>query len=314
MKEFFSNKQNLMITCVVAVLLFVGIAIGVFLDWGENPTNTEVAPVEGKKITLLCLGVDKQVAMDERHPETNSIGQADGIFLISIDTGTKEVDIVAIPRDTVVTIEKYNHKLQYMGREEAQICLQYAYADGMEYSCELTADRVNDLFPDTTIDGYISINIEAIMEINDAVGGVEVTVEDEYTALNMGIPVGTTLNLMGDNTMLYLRLRDKSVNGSAYTRMDRIKEYITLFIPQGLSAIKEDPTLLVEMYQTLDEHMVTNVEVGDLAEIALALSDLDMENVHFHTLQGEIVLADDGYEEFYPDEAQMEMLRKKMAD
>ncbi len=314
MKEFFSNKQNLMITCVAAVLLFVGIAIGVFLDWGENPTNTEVAPVEGKKITLLCLGVDKQVAMDERHPETNSIGQADGIFLISIDTGTKEVDIVAIPRDTVVTIEKYNHKLQYMGREEAQICLQYAYADGMEYSCELTADRVNDLFPDTTIDGYISINIEAIMEINDAVGGVEVTVEDEYTALNMGIPVGTTLNLMGDNTMLYLRLRDKSVNGSAYTRMDRIKEYITLFIPQGLSAIKEDPTLLVEMYQTLDEHMVTNVEVGDLAEIALALSDLDMENVHFHTLQGEIVLADDGYEEFYPDEAQMEMLRKKMAD
>lgn len=314
MKEFFSNKQNLMITCVVAVLLFVGIAIGVFLDWGENPTNTEVAPVEGEKITLLCLGVDKQVAMDERHPETNSIGQADGIFLISIDTGTKEVDIVAIPRDTVVTIEKYNHKLQYMGREEAQICLQYAYADGMEYSCELTADRVNDLFPDTTIDGYISINIEAIMEINDAVGGVEVTVEDEYTALNMGIPVGTTLNLMGDNTMLYLRLRDKSVNGSAYTRMDRIKEYITLFIPQGLSAIKEDPTLLVEMYQTLDEHMVTNVEVGDLAEIALALSDLDMENVHFHTLQGEIVLADDGYEEFYPDEAQMEMLRKKMAD
>lgn len=303
-----------MITCVAAVLLFVGIAIGVFLDWGENPTNTEVAPVEGKKITLLCLGVDKQVAMDERHPETNSIGQADGIFLISIDTGTKEVDIVAIPRDTVVTIEKYNHKLQYMGREEAQICLQYAYADGMEYSCELTADRVNDLFPDTTIDGYISINIEAIMEINDAVGGVEVTVEDEYTALNMGIPVGTTLNLMGDNTMLYLRLRDKSVNGSAYTRMDRIKEYITLFIPQGLSAIKEDPTLLVEMYQTLDEHMVTNVEVGDLAEIALALSDLDMENVHFHTLQGEIVLADDGYEEFYPDEAQMEMLRKKMAD
>lgn len=314
MKEFFSNKQNLMITCVAAVLLFVGIAIGVFLDWGENPTNTEVAPVEGEKITLLCLGVDKQVAMDERHPETNSIGQADGIFLISIDTGTKEVDIVAIPRDTVVTIEKYNHKLQYMGREEAQICLQYAYADGMEYSCELTADRVNDLFPDTTIDGYISINIEAIMEINDAVGGVEVTVEDEYTALNMGIPVGTTLNLMGDNTMLYLRLRDKSVNGSAYTRMDRIKEYITLFIPQGLSAIKEDPTLLVEMYQTLDEHMVTNVEVGDLAEIALALSDLDMENVHFHTLQGEIVLADDGYEEFYPDEAQMEMLRKKMAD
>lgn len=320
MKEFFNNKQNVIITCVTVLLLMIGICIGVCLNIGANTSDTEdisteeTEVTEDTKITLLCLGIDKQVAMDERHPETNSIGQADGIFVISIDKETKEVDIVAIPRDTIVNIEKYNHKLQYMGREDAQICLQYAYADGMEYSCELTVDRVEELFPETTIDGYISINIEAIMEINDAVGGIEVTVDDEYTALHMGIPVGTTLNLTGENTMLYLRLRDKGVAGSAYSRMDRIKEYITKVIPKGLEAIKENPGLIADMYKTLDKHMVTDIGVTDLVNIVFSVKDTSAENIHFHTIQGEIILGDDGYEEFYPEESQMEELRKKLAD
>lgn len=312
MREFFSNKQNIIISSIAAVLLIIGVGIGVVMSMKANASDTE--EIAGEKITLLALGVDKQVAMDERHPETNSIGQADAIFLISIDTGTKEVDIVAVPRDTIVTIEKYNHKLQYMGMEEAQICLQYAYADGMERSCELTRDRVEELFPDTTIDGYISINVQAIIEINDAVGGVEVTFEDEYTAQHLGIPVGSTVNLQGETAMMYLRLRDKEVTGSAYTRMDRIKDYITAFIPQGLDAIKENPGLIADMYESLDQHMVTDVDVAKIMEIAFVLTDVDMENIHFHTLNGEIRLGEDGYEEFYPDEIQMEMLREKLAD
>lgn len=297
--------------------MLIGIMAGVVVTVRTDTPGTEVTVTEetvSAKITLLALGVDKQVAMDQRHPETNSIGQADAIFLISIDSETKEVDIIAVPRDTIVTIEKYNYKLQYMGREEAQICLQYAYADGMERSCELTRDRIEELFSEITIDGYVSINIQAITEINDAVGGVEITLNDEYTAEQLGIPVGTTLNLTGDTAMLYLRLRDKEVTGSAYHRMDRIKDYITAFIPQGMNAIKEDTGLIAEMYQTLDEHMVTDLAVTDILEIALALKDVNMENIHFHTLSGELQIGEDGYEEFYPDEAQLEQLCKKLVN
>ena len=196
-----------------------------------------------------------------------------------------------------------------MGTEEAQICLQYAYADGVERSCELTRDRVEELFPETTIDGYISINIQAITEINDAVGGVELTMTDEYTATQLGIPVGTTYTLIDDSAMLYLRLRDKEETGSAYSRMDRIKDYITAFIPQGLEAIKKNPTLIAEMYRTLGQHMVTDIAVGDILEIALALKEIDMKQIHFHTLTGELRVGDDGYEEFYPDEVQLKELR-----
>ncbi len=225
MKDFFDNRQNRTIALVVVILLVAGIGCSalLYVITGFFDTGLKSSMEKLDKITILCMGVDKQVDMDEPHPETDSIGQADGIFLISFDPKTDEVNIVIVPRDTMVTIEKYNRKLEYLGREKTQICLQYAYADGLEKSCELTVDRVEELFPDTTINGYVSINIEAIMEINDAIGGVEVTVSDEYTATHMGIPVGTTLNLMGEDAMLYLRLRDLHMSGSAYTRLDRIK-------------------------------------------------------------------------------------------
>lgn len=315
MKAFFENKLNIILTCIAIVLIITGVAIGVTVGSRTNK-DSEVAntEVENNQITLLCMGVDKQVAMDERHPETNSIGQADAIFLMQIDTVTKDVDIVAIPRDTIVTIEKYNHKMQYMGMEEAQICLQYAYADGMEYSSELTVDRVEELFPKTNIDAYVSINVQAIIEMNDVVGGIDVVVNDEYTATHLGIEPGSELHLEGDTAMLYLRLRDKEASGSAYTRMDRIKEYITLFIPQALSVVKENPGIIAEMYKSLQEHMVTDVELADMVELLLALKDINMENISFQTLQGEIVLGEDGYEEFYPDEQQLHTLQEKFAN
>ena len=316
MKDFFDNRQNRNIALVVAILLVVGIGCSVvsymLTDSFDRGLRSSMRNLD--KITLLCLGVDKQVVMDERHPETDSIGQADGIFLISFDPKIDEVNIVAVPRDMMVTIEKYNQKLEYLGNERAQICLQYAYADGMEKSSELMVERVEELFPDTTINGYVSINIEAIMEINDAIGGVEVSVIDEYTATQMGIPVGTTLNLMGEDAMLYLRLRDLHVSGSAYSRLDRIKEYVTKAIPKGLEAVKETPSLVTDMYQTLENNMVTSIDAADMVELLSALKEVPMENVHIYVIQGEIRRGADGYEEFYPEESCMEDLREKMAN
>ena len=73
MREFFSNKQNIAITGAAIILILIGIIVGVSISTKTNATNTEVASAEeepvNNKITLLALGVDKQVAMDERHPE-----------------------------------------------------------------------------------------------------------------------------------------------------------------------------------------------------------------------------------------------------
>ena len=299
---------------LIVLLVGLGGGILIYLLGGLFEPEDKTSPLLMEEMTILCLGIDKQVTMDERHPETNSIGQADGIFLISVNPKLQEVNIVIIPRDTMAMVEKYNANLEYIGSEKTQICLQYAYADGMQRSSELMVKRVEELFPKTTIDGYISLNIDAVMQMNDAIGGVDVSVMDEYVASTMGVPLGETLHLEGEDAMLYLRLRDISATGSAYTRLDRIKDYIGKAIPKGLEALKKNPTLVVDMFEVLGLNMVTDMNATDVAELLFAMKDMSAENVHTYIIQGEIQVGDDGYEEFYPQDTHMDMLREKMKD
>ena len=310
-KSWIFGKENKLYGITIAFLFLLGISIGFRLNLdADDLQRSESGTLAQEKITLLCLGVDKDVVMSDRHPETNSIGQADAIFVVSIDKANNQVDIVSVPRDTMVTMTKYNHKMQFLGVEEDQICLQYAYADGMEESCKLMVNCVKELFPNTKIDGYVSINFEAFTVINDKIGGIEVTVNDPLIALHMGVPVGTTMVLTGDNAMLYLRIRDKEVMGSAYTRMDRIKEYITKIIPKGVAEITKDPGLVVDIYQALEEHMITNISIKELVALVPELTDGTLENINFYTLEGEIAMGEDGFEEFYPNQTQLEELDK----
>lgn len=260
---------------------------------------------KSEKIHILCLGVDKMVPMAERDPITGSIGQADAVYLVTVDKSNDEISIVAIPRDTMVQIEKYDSNMKYLGNEMGQICIQYAYADGLNRSCELTCDRVESLFHGIDIDAYVAININAIMELNDSIGGVEVTINDEYTAYQMSVWNGWTVTLDGIDAMNYLRVRDCTQSETAYGRLDRIKEYIQAFIPKAIDSIKEKPSTIVRMYKALSENMVTDIEMQDILFVVGVLHNIPLEDIRFYTLEGTIVNGTTGYEEFYPNIEQL---------
>lgn len=55
-------------------------------------------------VNILCIGVDKEEAMWERDDDGGSVGQADAVFLVSFDFEHSNIRILAIPRDTMVSI------------------------------------------------------------------------------------------------------------------------------------------------------------------------------------------------------------------
>ena len=55
-------------------------------------------------VNILCIGVDKEEAMWERDDDGGSVGQADAVFLVSLDFEHSNIRILAIPRDTMVSI------------------------------------------------------------------------------------------------------------------------------------------------------------------------------------------------------------------
>ena len=283
----------------IALLLVLTIAITTFFS------NTK----ENSRINILCMGIDKFVTMTERHPETNSIGQADVVFLVSVDTKKDEMDIIAIPRDTMVSVEKYNSKMEYLGTEELQLCLQYAYADGTTNSCELTQKRVNEIFEDITIDAYAAINFSGIMQINDAIGGVEITMKEDYTVHNPKFEKGATLLLTGTDALDFVQKRDITVAHTAYARIDRQKEYLNEFIKKAKSVIKENPTIISEVYHALKDNMVTNLELYQVLEIATTAINCPIEEIRFHKIEGEII-NNGTYECFYPGETHIQEINK----
>ena len=301
------NKQKI-ITWIGLLLVCIG-AFGIVATlFGGNNTTEE----KSNKLHYLCIGVDKYEIMGEREPVYNSIGQGDGIFLITLDEDNGLVDIVAVPRDTMVTIQKYYSNMEYIGEEKAQICLQYAYADGKERSCELMVDRVEELFDGIEIDGYVAINMASVMEINDAIGGVTVEVHNEDTAQKMEVEVGSSVHLTRENIHLYLQSRDKSEAKSAYGRMDRLKDYVKAFLPKAIQTVKENPAFIVEIINLLGKNMVMDLEVADLKEITSIISGLSEEKITYQTLEGKVVVGSDGLEEFYPNQFKLKKIMKDM--
>lgn len=295
------KKKQYWIYGVGILLLILGLMIGVYSYQKSQLPD---------KINILCLGIDKMVPLEERDPLTNSIGQADAIYVVSVSRSTGEINVVAIPRDTMVYVERYTSNMEYMGTEALQICTQYAYGDGTVNSCQLTQKRVEEVLPEVRIDGYVAININAIMDLNDAIGGVEVVIEDDYTAFQMSKWKGSTVNLMGIDTMNYLRVRDCTVEQSAYYRNERIKNYIAGFIPKAKETIMKEPEVLGDIYQSLKENMVMNLSFGQLWDLANIGLKGSFDQITTHTLTGEIYISEEGYEEFYPYDISIEEMQK----
>ena len=56
--------------------------------------------------------------------------------------------------------------------------LAYAYGNGKDTSCQYMVDAVSRLFYGIPVNGYAAFNMETIAALNDAVGGVTVTIPE----------------------------------------------------------------------------------------------------------------------------------------
>lgn len=258
-------------------------------------------------INILCLGIDKDEEMSLRDDNGNSVGQSDAIFLVSLDLENNDIRIIAIPRDTMVTLQKFDGNGSYLGSGPGQLTLQYAYADGQEKSAKLVASQVSLILGDIPINAYVAINLRCLWVLNDAIGGVDITMDDDYTLLNPEFKKGVTVHLSANSVENYVRGRDTSVAGSAYTRIHRQKIYMQAFFEKAKTVFKEDMTLPVTLMQTLEKDMETDITVDEAVYLLSEALDCSFLEENMCTLPGEIQRGEK-YEEYYLDEDAVEAL------
>ncbi len=273
----------------------------------EEPSQADMNQIEykGKKYVynsnltnILFMGIDKAEEIDTTYMPGEA-GQADCIMLLSLDKETKEARILQISRNTMTQVDIYDVMGDAYNTIQAQLATQYAYCTGGSRSCWAMKKTVEELLYNLPIDGYLSLSVNGIGEINDALGGVNVVMTEEDEKIDSSFQTGTSVLLQGDYAEKYVRFRDTSVFNSNEDRMRRQVNYVTAMIStmrsHGGSALYE----LISPF--FDEYIETDLD----AEQIDALSSYTYLTDEVEYLPGETVMGEE-FEEFYPGETALQ--------
>ena len=218
----------------------------------------------------LLLGVDTDGSIQEPR-EPGSAGQSDSVFLISYDRVKETTVGLAIPRDTITQIEKFTPGGESLGFYSDHLNLQYAYGDGKRKSCELTSAAVSRLLSGLPVGGYAAINLDSIPRLTQLLGGVEVTVpDDSLSGKNPDFVKGNKVVLDETNTETFVRSRDRQIEQSAITRMNRQKVFLEAFASKLAQEQKKDASTVTTLFETMKTEMVTNMSNDQFVDIAVA--------------------------------------------
>ena len=275
----------------------------------SSPTEDTSISWNGKKYkkdpdvyTVLFVGVDKtsQAEIGER---SGDAGQSDSLNLFVLNRETKMAQIVQISRDTMVDIDMYNNNNEFIATEEGQIALQYAYGDGGKKSCRLTSERVSELMGGVDVDFYISMSLDGIAAAVDAVGGVPIVIQDDYSEIDPEFTAGKELVLNGEQAERYVRSRNLEELESNNQRMKRQGEFMVALIRKMGDVESES---YASLYQSMESYLTTNMTVDQLT--ALSENTFDEEKI---VLPGEVIYRD-GHAQFIPDKEEMKKIIIKL--
>lgn len=256
---------------------------------------------------ILLVGVDELGPVRDSGSYNNT-GEADMLALIVFDETNKQMDIVYLNRDTMVDMPALGIGGKVAGTVNRQLALSHTFGSGLKDSCENTKKTVSDLFCGLDIDYYIAMNMDAIPIINDAVGGVTVTVVDDFSEVNPSISMGET-TLLGQAALDYVRVRQEIGDQKNISRMERQKAYMQSFFAAFRQKANESESFVLDIYSEVSDYIVTNFTTKSISSVWSQYSDYTLDEVL--TPEGENTLSE-GYYEFVLDEAALRELTLRM--
>lgn len=313
------NKEHLrIIVMVVAIALALALVFALLSAWenGRGAVDADrLDPVNDGRIsyrgqwyvpnsklkTMLVIGVDKFSEETSEDSYRNS-QQSDFLLLLILNDEDKSYTALHLNRDTMAQIPVLGVRGEDAGTVEGQLALAHTYGSGGADSCRNTVTAVSDFLYGAEIDHYISFTMDAVGEINDLVGGVTVTLTEDFSSVDAAMTEGATLTLSGEQALTYVRYRRGLEDTSNLSRMERQRTYLTLLREQISAASERSSTFFVDAMNTVSEYIVSDCTASQLSRLFDNLSDY--RNDGFVTLKGEAVKGEE-FMEFYVDEDAM---------
>lgn len=237
----------------------------------QEPEKISIFNDNGDIVNILLIGIDSSDVTYEKDEDSK---RADTIMLLSIDPKHDRIRLLSIPRDTYYKLKGYDNYR-----------MNAAYSRG---GIDLQVSSVED-FLGIKISHYVTVNYEAVEELVDAIGGVEVYTPkykyiDPSTVPPLEINFEEGLHLLdGKDSVKYLRIRKIYKDQD----LDRIKAQQD-FIMKIFDKMKSPRMLLKlpKLVSIANKHIETDMNYGQLSYLAYYGVTLDKENIAMKTVPG----------------------------
>lgn len=258
--------------------------------------------INGKRYRQKCnadiylfMGID---VSGEAKPIDNYIGggQADVLMLVSVDHDKKTWQLLSLNRDTMTEVPVLGPDGRVERRDFQQLALSHAYGNGGVQSCANVVDTVSDLMGGEQIDGYFAMNLDGIAILNDAVGGVPVTITSDFSGIDASLPLGQTVTLTGEQAETFVRSREGVDDQTNIARMARQRIYLISFFQCVKNQSEET---ILRAYDDVSPYTVTNMGSGVVSRLADNLKQYEM--LESLDIEGEAKVENNLWA-FYPDE------------
>ena len=250
------------------------------LDSNGNAVKTLTAADLKGPINMLLVGSDTRKGQGGGFgSETSNL--ADVIILLHISADRKNAVALSFPRDLMVPFPACPAAGEFSGSSAAtyqQINASYAY--GGPGCTRLVVQQLVGV----DIPYLATINFKGVIEMSNAIGGVEVCVAnpivDTYTHLN--IPAGNHV-LQGREALQFLRTRHGLAEGSDLARISNQQVYLTSLIRKVKSqGVLTNPVYLYSLANAAARNMELSQSLTDLnvmVGIASALKGIELDKI-----------------------------------
>ncbi|MCR4690969.1 MAG: LCP family protein [Lachnospiraceae bacterium] len=234
---------------------------------------------------------------------------ADFILLLVINRTQKTYTALQIDRDTIVPVAiGLDEDGEITASLEQQICTGHWYGDDPKGCAANMTATVSAFLGEVKINGYYVLNMDDIPLLNHAIGGVQVTLEDDFSSWDPAMVKGATLELTDQQAEIFLHSRMGIGDGENTTRMARQRAYMDAFYQKAQGQIRQEPGFVNDIYRQLSEVAVTDLTGNDISKITNGLIEFKSRGIK--NLQGERTVEEsvtDGekHVEIYVDEEEI---------
>ena len=257
---------------------------------------------------LLIMGIDNYDVVDYEKEGTMYNPMCCDLLLLAVfDNENKTYSLLQINRDTMTDVMSYDSLGTFTRMLNRQIALSHTYRPKQEDACEDTVFAVSHLLYDVEIENYFALTMNSIPIINDSVGGVPVTIEDDFSKVDPTLVRGETITLQGDQVEHYVRARMAVSNDPTnINRMKRQRNYMSILLPMLGQRTAESNSFALDLYNKLSPYMVTNCNTDQFSSYITQFSGYTLDKIV--TPDGKSVVGKNDYMEFHVDEDSLKQI------